>query len=477
MSTISNIITRALAPVWGSPKSLNDVSVDGVGIGSATGLITTVRTGTGGTARLFKKRNVPTLRRYAEYSFAVRAALNIYRDTISQAQWQIIPADPAKPCNEKVKARIEGLLKTPNRTGKRYSVFQEEFVEDYLVVGHGGIEKAIRRNGEPYALYMLNAANLAFLPDWDGDPSMPRYAEIEPSGTFKRWIPDQMAMALVNCSRSYDTLGLSHVEILDLAVRALLEGDDYLLRSVSDIVPAGALDLGEGYTKEQIDALRAEIQNLRQQFLLLSNKGNAKFIPFTASEREMRLLDKSLWFVRQVCAIFQLPTAVMGQLVDASRANTESLLTNADKGPGALLWRIKEMEQSQIVEKFGPVEEHNCQIDYPIMSRRDEKQQADISSVQIGGRAWSSTNDARRASGQPAIELPIADEVLIDTPSGPVPLSALNAQYFDGDKLKEPEEPKEPDNAGAANSDKQDEQGQQGDLNDTNDTPDKKEVS
>jgi hypothetical protein len=69
-------------------------------------------------------------------------------------------------------------------------------------------------------------------------------------------------------------------------------------------------------------------------------------------------------------------------------------------------------------------------IDYPIMSRRDEKQQADITSKQTSSSAWISTNEARRAAGQPDIELPIANEVLIPVGKGRVPLSVLNEQYF-----------------------------------------------
>ncbi len=76
-------------------------------------------------------------------------------------------------------------------------------------------------------------------------------------------------------------------------------------------------------------------------------------------------------------------------------------------------------------------------IDYPIMSRRDEKQQADITSTQTGSSAWITTNEARRAAGLPELEMPIANEVLIPAGKTRVPLSTLNEQYFGGGEDKD----------------------------------------
>lgn len=424
-------------------KSLRD-GVGGTGGGDVTTTaganVVVARTKDGNTARLFKKRNVLMLRNYAEYSTNVRSAIDIYRNCIEQAECQIVPADPKKPVNERVKRDIEAMLRRPNESGEPYSEIKGKFIEDFLVIGHGALEKAIRRDTSPYNIFPLDAARVCFTVGWDGtDQGVPRYAELDDLGQVRRWLPDAMAMSLVNRPRSYDRLGLSHVETLDMAVRALLEGDDHFLQQMIDRTPGGVLDLGEGFTKPQVDQFRAEIQQLRSYFAVMSGGKNAKFVPFNASERDVRMLDKLLYFKRQVAAIFQLPLASLGETVDTSRANTDALLENADKGPGALLWRIRGMEQAQIVERFGPVAEHNCMIDYPVMSRKDEKQQAEVSKTQTGGVGWVSINQAARDAGKPTVDLPIADEIILKTRDGYVPLSALNAQYFDGKKLREPE--------------------------------------
>jgi hypothetical protein len=402
--------------------------------------------GAGNTARLFRKRSVLLLRNYAEFCTNVRSAIDIYRNCIEQAAWQITAADPTRPMNDRVRREIEALLKTPNPARKPYSTIQGEVVEDFLVVGHGGMEFGIRRDLTPWGIFTLDAGRLAFVKGWDGtDPAAPRYCELTESGRVGRWIPDQMAAVLVNRPRSYDSLGLSHVECLDVAVRALLEGSDQFLSQMVDRTPGGAFDIGEGYTKPQVDAFRQEITQLRNFFAVISGGKNSKFIPFNASEKDLRALDKLMYFKRMVAAIFQLPLASLGETVDTSRANTEAMLRNADNGPGALLWRIKEMENAEIVSKYGPVEEHNCCIDYPIMSSRDEKQQSEVSKTQTANMPWVTINQAARDAGKPTFDSPIADDLLIPTRDGPVPLRVLEARYYDDKgKLKEEQKPVAP---------------------------------
>ena len=424
-------------------KALHEQSGTGEPFGAQSGAVAIMTTGRETTSRLFKKRSPKRLRNYSKYSPVVRTAIDIYRDTVARADCQIVPKDPKRPLNEYVKTEIENLLIAPNPTGDSYKVIKEKFVEDFLVIGHGCIEEAIRRNNTPYQLWPLDAAKVAVVEGWDGtDPSLPRYAELNASGIqVKRWLPDQMAMVLVNRPMSYDDLGLSHVEALDLAVRALLEGDDVLLQQVIDRTPGGLLNLGEGVNKPQVDAMRQEIQAVRKAFAIAGGLKDPKFLRFDATEREIKLLDKQVYFKRLVAAIFQLPLAMLGEMVDSSRANTEAMLQNSMEGPGALLMRILDLEQAKIVLKFGSYKDHNCMLDYPIMSRRDEKQTAEVTEIQTGKGTWISINEARRAAGLPALEkMPAADEVLVQTSSGPIPLSVINAQYFDGDKLREPQD-------------------------------------
>jgi hypothetical protein len=415
-------------------KSLRDLAFAGDSYPTGVGAVGVVRANFGPTSRLFKKQHVRMLRSYAEYSVWVRAAINIYRDTVARAEWKLSAFDKTRTMNAAVERKIRELLDEPNEARKPYSQLQEELVEDYLVVGHGAMEIGLRNDATPYSLTSLDAARLAFYRGWDGsDPRMPRYALLD-EGYMRptRYLADPMAMVIVNCPRSYDPLGLSHVELLDLTVRALLEADDFFLREAQNPTKAGALNLGTGVTQPQVDEVRAEMNAVRHALIVMGGTDNAKFIPFNASERELKLLDRCVWFVRQVAAIFQVSTAALRLAVDTSRANTEAMFDNDQEGPAALLWRIREAENASIVRKFGKRAEHNIVLDYPIMSRKDEKRQAEISKIQTGGVPWTSINEARQSAGLEARDEEAASDILIPTPKGPVPLSAIEAHFFTG---------------------------------------------
>ncbi len=414
-------------------RSLRDMATSGSTITTPQGRVAVVRTdGSDPTTKLFKKQNVRMLRNYAEYSIWVRAALDIYRQIISQAQWTLTPFDPAKPMNQTVEKKVRSLLDSPNEAKDPYSTLQEKFVEDHLVLGHGANELLLRRNTELMGILTRDAATIGFVKGWDGtDPAAPRYALLNASGQPAQYFHDRQLMVLVNRARSYDDLGLSHVEVLDTTVRALLNGDEYFLRQVTSPSPNGALNLGTGVSQQQVDEVRSQIETIKHKFMVMGGTTDPKFIPFAANEDEMKLLDTQVFFVRQVAAVFQLPTASLALAVDTSRANTEAMLKNSDSGPGALLWRMRELENKRVVAGFGPVEKHNILLDYPIMSKRDERQQAEVTRTSVGGRGWITINEARKQNGQePIDDMEIADEVLVSVSGGVVPLKVLNDQFF-----------------------------------------------
>lgn len=421
-------------------KSLRDQSVSGGQYQTGAGAIGVVRTEYGSnTARLFKKQNVRMLRSYAEYSIWVRAAIDIYRNAIEQAEQKLVACDEKKPVNHAIEREVSHLLEAPNDSNEPYSTIKGKMVEDFLVLGHGAVEKAIRRNLAPYQLFPMDAARLAFVQGWDGtDKKTPRYGVLDHGyAQVSRWLADPMAMVLTNRPRSYDSLGLSHVESLDLTVRALLEGDDYFLKQSANPAPGGALDLGNGVTQPQVDELRSQIESVRRPFIVMGGTEGAQFIRFNATEREMRLLDQQVWFVRQVAAIFQVSTAALRLAVDTSRANTEAMFENDQEGPGAMLWRIREAENQALVLPFGTYAENNLRLEYPVMGRKDEKRQAEVTKIQTGGSPWVTTNEARRQAGKEPLKLKVADEVLVPTKGGVIPLSAVEEQFFGADNDKQ----------------------------------------
>ncbi len=388
--------------------------------------------------KLLKKPDVKTLRMYADRSPWVRAAINVYRDAVGRAEYKLVPINRDKRVNVSIERQVRTLLEEPNPANEAWTLIKEKAIEDYLVVGHGPIEKKVRNNATPYQLYALDAASFGFVHGWNGtQPRLPRYAITTSIGGVDRWLANVMAMVPTNTPRSYTELGLSHVESLHKTVMLLLAGDDFFLEQALDPQPQGAINLGSGFNKAQIDQLRAEIQEVRKAFAIISGPEKLSYVNFRLTEEQLRLLDTQQFYIRQVAAIFGISTAKLRLAVDTSRANTSEMFDDDLEGPASLLSRWEQMENRELVGAFGRPEETNLKIVYPILSHRDEKRQAEISKIQMGSTAWVSMNEARQDGGNEQIELPIANQPLVVTPNGPVPLEWLNAKFYDeSGKLK-----------------------------------------
>jgi hypothetical protein len=423
-------------------KSLRDNTASGGGpynsAQGAIGVISAKQT----QPQFPRKQNVQLWRGYSQYSVWVRTCIDIYRNTISQAEWQIVPVDEEKDMDKGVVKEIEMLLNHPNRKGKPYSQVTEEFIEDYLVIGHGVILKKIRNDLAPLELDSFDAALFAFNEQWDGDQSKARYACYSPDyKTISKYIPDPMAMVMVNRSTSYDILGCSNVETLDTAVRALLASDDYLREQVLNPSPNGVLNLGRGIGQGQVDETRRQMDTVKRPFVIVGGTENVSYTGFAASESQIRALETSEWFVRQCCANFNLPTAMVGLAVDTSRANTDSMLGFADTGLGYVLKKKRDLENMEIVQRFGPMEKHNCAIAYPILNQRDETAQAGINQKALANVGWRTINEVRKSFGDEPLKNPFADEILVPVSGGaPVPLSMLQMQYAEQAKHQQDQE-------------------------------------
>ena len=377
------------------------------------------------------KQNIQALRTLAETQPWVRAAMKVYRDRVAGATPELVAVDPSRPMDKRVVKDINLLLTHPTPKNTPYTTLKKMMVEDYLTLGHGVIEKKLRKDTTPYQLDIVNAAEFAFVKNWEGKPGTPHYAVIDPaSRKVRRYLADEQAMVLFNSMRSYDLLGLSHVEVLWKALVSLTDGDEFLKAQVMNPVPAGYLSLGEGSSPAQADQARSQMMALKYPFLIGSGLKSAQWIPFTATPKDLQILDAQEWFVRQICAVFGLSTTDLALAVDTSRANTETLQSMTSEALFNLLKDIRDLENQEIVLKYGPAEEHNVMIDYPALNQRDESAQTDIAQKQTGNNL-ASLNEGRTALGLERLELPIADEILVPVPSGPpIPLSVLNRQYF-----------------------------------------------
>jgi hypothetical protein len=430
MPIVKTIADALTIMVPGQGKSLRDSSTAGQLVDDSRGGVALVSSASlDGDRQAFKKQNVIRWRMWAEYSWCVRTAIDIHRNFVSLVQPDVTAIDPKKPIDTGIQREVQDLLSMRMSNGDSYSEIKEKMVEDYFVVSHGVAELWLKNNSKPSNITSLDAARIAFYRNWDGSQDQPRYAEISGNGTIIRRLGDQHVMSMVNRKRSYDVLGLSHVECLETAVQAILAGDDNLLNEIRYPSASGALSLGENVGAAMADEVRSKImQAAKHAFIVISGSKNPKFINFKPID--LKKMDKQIWFVRQVAAMFGLPITVFAQATDSNRANTTALLDYMGEGLKDTIIRVKNAENNDIMSKYGSSSKHNLQIDYPILNSKDALKQAELSAIQLAKQPLASINEARRDNGLTNIELPIADDILLQSSTGLVSLKQLNDQIY-----------------------------------------------
>lgn len=399
--------------------------------GAGTGVEVIDLGAAGAYSQLERKITVRLLRNYAKNSTWVRAAIDYRREKIGRAHPELVPRDSTrKPSrlDKRVRAEVEKLIRTPNEAGESYGLLKEKMLEDYYVIGHGCLELGLYNDLTVRELTDIDAARIGFNRKWDGKRrEVPRFVEFENASTskIKRYLANEQLMCLINRPMSDSKMGLSHVEILHLTVMALLSGNELLLKQIVQPVSEKLISLGEGTTQQQAESFKYQLNQVRDKLAVISGAKDPKVLNLSGSAEEMKVLDGQVWFVRQVAAIFNISTAKLKLAVDTSRANTGEMMADDLEALEGDLNRIIELENAALVDRWEYLGEVNLEFSYPIMHRKDEKQQALIAKQQTG-QPWGSMNEARRRTGEKALdekEFPFADEPIVNTKQGPVPYS------------------------------------------------------
>ena len=199
---------------------------------------------------LLPKGTPANLRRFAE-SPVPRRAINVIKDRIAGMDWQIqLRRGYTLADVPDAHARMEILRRTleePNDSDSFRSVV-EQALEDALVGGFGAIEMERTDDPErPFALWPVDGATIQLNANWDGDQSIPRYAQntngVGPGSRIP--LHDNELMYIRLNPRSHTPFGLGSLEVAFEAVNSFLAAHRYAGRLASNSVVQYALWLNE----------------------------------------------------------------------------------------------------------------------------------------------------------------------------------------------------------------------------------------
>lgn len=254
------------------------------------------------------------LRRWADQSEWVRAAINHRRVQVSGAEWGIVPIDEKSPFDPTLQGVVSLLFLHPNARQKTFRELIEPVIEDILVLDRGVIEKEMNVRGLPIALHLVDGASIRTRVRWSGDPTEPRY-EWWPNNVFiSNLLDGQIALMMANPT-SHRVDGISPLEMLKATIDADMEARDFNKRMVQQHSPNGILNLGENVGVNVVDAFRmywdAEVAG-KKQMGIIGGVRNPQFMNLGQTAREMQYMQWQVYLLRKIAAVFGIAPQDLG---------------------------------------------------------------------------------------------------------------------------------------------------------------------
>ena len=396
-----------------------------------------------------QKRSVNMLRKWSRNNPWIRAAINLRRQQISRARWDIVTIDGESQASVEVVHQIKHLLRDPNTRMDSWRSFIEPIVEDILVLDQGCIEKELTvgaragRSTNPIKnLWPKDGSRIAFDPAWVGSNlKKPRYFEYDDTGKVVADYKNEEMVVIVANKVTYSPLGLSPLEVLAETIEADLRAAKYNNNIVEQATPPGIIDLGEGVRPDQVDAFKSywegEIAGKSQTAITGGGKG-VKWIPMAQSNRDMQFMEWQIYLARKICAVFGVQPQDIGLNFDVNKSTSEyGAAFTADNGIAPLCELIADYITREIVWLY----DRNLRFVYTDVGRESAAAVADYYKAALAGLPWLRLNDALKERGQDAVG-DLGNEIWLPSPLGYMPLRYY--ELYLKSKVGDPDQPAPP---------------------------------
>lgn len=371
------------------------------------------------------KPNVQLFRNWAEHSEWVRAAIDIRRDQVAQAEWVVEPIDSEGRYNKERIGEITALLKDPNPIDGSWRTFVQRIIEDLLVLDAGCIEKERTLRGGIANIWAVDGGEIRVDRYWDGsNPNAPRYYWYPDYQERASFVDTDLIYMMAN-PMTYRVVGLAPLETLKMAVDAELSGQSYNTRQLKSPAPDGLLDLGEQARPDQVDDFKrywnSEVAGKGAMAFLGGTKG-AQFLQFRSSNRDMQFLEYQLYLVRKIAAVFGLSAQDFGMPLDLNRATAQVQKDQTeDRGLRPLLGLFQSYVTREIVQDaaFGG-RRNNLAFKFTALNLKESMDRAQINRYALAGIPWKTIDEARADDGRPPVGGALGDSLVAMGPRGPV---------------------------------------------------------
>ena len=363
----------------------------------------------------------------------VHMAIDIRKDQIATADWDIVQVDPSGPKHVGLQRRIKDLFENPNAIDESFHSFIQRLCNDLLILDAAAFEIVRYPTGEIAELSPTRGEWVGVNRLWDGsNPDEPRYFWM-PGGIIKAKLRNDEMGYLMDNPRTDSAVGLSPIEVLIGTVESELQAMAYNKRQVTGAAPDGIFNIGESAQPGDVAKAKGEWQQRLAEGGAIQIIGGYKapsWMPFRSTNRDMQFREWQDLLIRCIAGVYGLSPMALQITFDVNRATAESQGQNdEDRGYRPLMDSFQQFLTRKVVwdRSFGG-RSNNLAFKFTALNIRETEQQANINKVSMPGVPSKSVNDARQAIGRPPIgdlddEENIFNHLLTNTPKGMLDLT------------------------------------------------------
>lgn len=375
------------------------------------------------------------LRLWAETCAPVRNAINVRKERLVTAEWDIVAVDPERPRNEALREQLLALFRRPNPQNDSFRATLGMLVEDLCVLDEGVLEKELAVNGQVLALWPIDANKVGFNPRWTGDADDYRYVYRPSSyGPAIGIRNDEMAV-FQQTQVTYRLTGLSPVQWLAKTIESCYVSEEFQLNAARNIPPSGIMFIPGASDQKQLNQVKTryetEVAGKKAVFFLGygADEGDGKpsFVPFIHNAQTSQWESWQTFLWRTVAVAFGLSPLDLGMERDVNRNTAGQQAQNtADTGLTPLLRLVKGVFDREVISTFPGADSANLQFMFLALNDSDAAAAADLSSKLTANTPQITLNEARHLNGFDPIE---GGDVIVSVAGGSlVPIVGPDAE-------------------------------------------------
>jgi hypothetical protein len=350
-----------------------------------------------------------------------RRAINAYKNTICQLDWEIVVKPGWDVSDELIRQMmiVQFCFEHPN-DDDNFSQFLEQVVED-MMVGAGAIEQEIGGNPErPLWMWPVDGLSIQIYPLWAGNPDEARYAQMLGYGTASgasvaaQLRNDQLIYIRPNPSTA-TPFGLGPIEIAFNSISRQLGVSAYAGNITSNATPGGFIHLGD-VSDDHIRSFRQYWKNdIEGQGKTPITGGGDKppsYISLHPEGDTALYLKYQDFLKREIAIACDLSPQNLGIESDINR-NTAEVAEDRDiaQAIGPFGRKIaKSLTKEAINQRLGF---YGLEFRFKGLDREDEIEEANVYDKEYKNNA-TTPNEYRLRRGRPRTENPWGDLLFAD---------------------------------------------------------------